>query len=396
MNRRSFVASVGMICGFSGCLRIQGEETPMETGNAVPATDSPGNSTEGSDSSDVSLSEEWSFADRVEWASRVENSGGRFYVSLMDPIGIVALSSDGEQLWMSDSYETVGYYPTEFDLNQGSIVLGLSSSRGGRVVGFSQDTGEKNWTVDTPSYHDVSHVAIDSTTAYAATVVRSGIPDSSDNKHPNVYAFDLATGEQKWVKKNLGGSNYVNGLSKHEEYLYTSHSGGIDLFDAESGDLRENLVSGEYRDGGTTVSEGVAYVGEYPVRALSLPRLDTYWSTDIRVKSSTNPAVDSRYVAFALQGEGVVLLDAQTGDPLWEVETLTEVRNQPTIGTEYLWVIDTAEYLYAFDLESGEEMLRREGVSDYQGGTAFFDETLLVLEPSGESSNKYTAYQISS
>lgn len=139
---------------------------------------------------------------------------------------------------------------------------------------------------------------------------------------------------------------------------------------------------------GATVSDAYWYVDGEHTMAPSMPTLvdgvlyyaaarsliarkattgETLWRKTIRGRVRTTPAViDGRVLIAVKDGpveeRGLHAFDAESGEPLWQVTPRRKIVSSPTAvdGTVYVGGSRESPYVYAHDVETGEEQWRFE------------------------------------
>jgi eukaryotic-like serine/threonine-protein kinase len=128
----------------------------------------------------------------------------------------------------------------------------------------------------------------------------------------NLYAFDAATGAQRWVFATKGAIGYSN----------------------------------------TAVVDGVVYVGsaDHSLYAVDARTGKQLWSYATGSSVISSPTVANGKVYLGSGDHAVYELDAQTGALSYTYTTSGKVLAQPTVHSDVLYVCDLQGYVYAFGL----------------------------------------------
>ncbi len=129
----------------------------------------------------------------------------------------------------------------------------------------------------------------------------------------NLYAFDAATGAQRWVFATKGAIGYSN----------------------------------------TAVADGVVYVGsaDHTLYAVDAQTGKQRWSYATGSSVISSPTVANGKVYLGSGDHAVYELDAQTGALSHTYTTSGKVFAQPTVHDDVLYVCDLQGYVYAFGLK---------------------------------------------
>jgi serine/threonine-protein kinase len=174
----------------------------------------------------------------------------------------------------------------------------------------------------------------------------------------NVFAFDLATGDQKWMQSTLGsGFNPVTALDR-DNVLYSSTNYGMFFsIDTESGAVRWKTQLSGVLSPPVIAGPNVAFVGSnaYGFFAVDTAQHKQKWHFDVPDAGDTSsaPAV-SGGVVYTVDAKNQLLyaLDASTGTKRYGVPIAALPKGSPVVGVDAVYVATDAG-IYAFDPVTG-------------------------------------------
>jgi outer membrane protein assembly factor BamB len=191
-----------------------------------------------------------------------------------------------------------------------------------------------------------------------ALVGRSGVVFLEESGQGNVYAFDLATGEQKWQAQTLGsGFNPVTALDR-DNVLYSSTNYGMFFsIDAATGAVRWKTQLSGVLSPPVISAPGLAFVGSnaYGFYAVDLVAQKQKWHFDVPAigDTSTAPAV-ANDVVYAVDSKNQLLfaIAAADGTKKFAVPIAGAPTGSPVVGVDAVYVA-TSLGITAFDPETG-------------------------------------------
>jgi len=159
----------------------------------------------------------------------------------------------------------------------------------------------------------------------------------------NLYAVDVATGNQKWAFKT--GSSVASSPAVAQGIVYfVSYDGSLYAVDAVTGQLRWKFqTGGEHRFAAKHLH------GSQPVAETMPDPFDVYLSS---------PLVWQGSVFFGSGDGNVYSLDAATGKLNWKFQTGNVVHASPTIAGGNLYIGSWDSYFYSLDAATGRQRWR--------------------------------------
>jgi outer membrane protein assembly factor BamB len=194
----------------------------------------------------------------------------------------------------------------------------------------------------------------------AAVSAEHGLVFTSSNA---VYAIDMLTGEEVWSYKSELGLGFIGPLALANGVLYAGgEDGHVYAFEPASGDIiwQSELTSRLAVNGGPLLAGDRLFVTSWDANAYALePETgEILWSSPTGGVTLGQPAYAGRFIIVPgpLSPEtfnGVLAIDAQSGELAGTFETDGPVFPQPTVSGEVLYVASQNGILYAVDLVSG-------------------------------------------
>lgn len=296
-------------------------------------------------------------------------------------------TSNGEERWNRSDLAAVEGTPAVSD---GRVFVTATldddettspdSGRGG-LFALDASTGETVWSNnETLRWTDGGSPTVVDGTLYAA----SGAPDNT------VYAFDAATGAERWRYQTAASDERATenqGFAVINGTVVVTYGENVTAIDAATGERRWS-VSLSSADGGLSspaVAGGAVYVTAEPDRVYRLST-DGEVEWTVRVDNSLNrsvpdrisaPAVDDGavfvatdddYSATSADGQDVGTvhrLDAASGAEEWRFETAADVESAPSVTDRAVYVageynsttsdLQNAPVVYALNRSDGTE-----------------------------------------
>ena len=362
MRRR---AVVGGLCSLSlaGCLRLQGESGGDAETEGSPPTDSSDGviPVDGSTTSPQRVVVDELQLERVRdlsvtlYGSVFEREGSFFGVT---DDGLGAVAPDGTLRWESDP---VGeeFFPAlsqSIAFASGTVFAGCNNDdrNAARLYAFDEATGEQRWVHDT----DSENFLVSGVVADDRSVFYTSMQLGSDT-NPIVTALDHE-GNTLWSFSPQ--FDPIEALILHDDRLYLS--GGrlyaMDRDDPDSLEEQSAPVGGPLtRFGDAAFSNSVARVN---LRDASLE-----WETDVwgEYGSPIRPRVDSDLVVTGTDAGYVVAVAAESGEIRWETRVDGPVL-EVTPTDDYVFVADRNGDFYVLERSDGT-VLHQRSVRDEQG-----------------------------
>ncbi|GAB3440167.1 caspase, EACC1-associated type [Actinophytocola sediminis] len=291
----------------------------------------------------------------------------------------------------------------------------------GREV-FSDDhtvvPGEEKWRFSTRG-------AVSSTPAVAAGVVYVGSDDG------NLYAVDVASGQQRWQPYPLGGMARSSPVVAAGVVYVGSDSGNLFAIDAASGEPRwrrplhtegalgwsspvlaggsvyvgsedQHLYAVDAGSGeqhwrfpargtiwGPAVADGVVYLGsaDHHLYAVDTTTGEERWSFQAD-DVVWRPAVADGVVYFGSDDRNLYAVDVTTGSERWAQDFAARVTTTPVVAGGVVYVGGDDDHLYAVDARDGEPRWRLRTDGDVRSTAAVAGDVVYVGSNDG---NLYAA-----
>lgn len=248
---------------------------------------------------------------------------------------------------------------------------------------ISLDNFESNWTKSTRGH-----------TVFSSPVVNEDtIIITSDQGY--VEAFDLVTGEEKWMFRSSGLNRGTPTIVDDIVIVPGGQDGKIHALDLESGAVEWEVSTGNlpiyetplYDDGTIYISSNTD--GDTNVIALDIKDGQTKWTKTIPGNSYFGAALaDDRLILGSYEGRTLYALSIEDGTELWSVESSGEgFASMPTVVDNVVYALstnfDARGTLWAVDVSSGEELWKVDGIGDTQAASpVIYDDVLVVSSAS--------------
>lgn len=334
IGRRSFLAGIGGVAGFSVFRRATAESRPQHT-----------------------VDDDW-----TQFGADAANTA-----RLADGVGPTGT--------MTTAWETAASYGSDgIAIIDETVYLGGS----GGLVALNAADGTERWTyspeIPDHDYPDGVHADVEYPAVMAGTVyatVRFGVFDGDNTYTTALIALDAETGKKRWrvdvdglpgrgfsPVAAIDGTVFTAGPS-----IEPNTTGGLYAFDGFDGSVSWKR-SGEHIPG--AVADGRLYrAGEMGVRALDAATGEIIWTALPRVAASDTPMVSDGTVFVTEEGApGVTLiaLDATTGAEYWRTAypSSAEYLSVETADTDtvYIDVGSVDADVIALDRADGSERWR--------------------------------------
>jgi len=201
--------------------------------------------------------------------------------------------------------------------------------------------------------------AVDSVTASgfinSSPVVANGMVyvGSDDYK---LYAFDAASGQQKWVASNSGVINSSPAIANGMVYV-GSGDDNLYAFDAISGQQKWAAPTGGVIDSSPLVARGVVYVGsaDHRLYAFDATTGQQKWVASTGGVIDSTPAIANGMVYVGSDDYKFYAFDATTGQQKWAAPTGGVIDSSPAIANGMVYISSDDYKFYAFDATTGQQ-----------------------------------------
>lgn len=340
---------VALLSGASGgCLRTIGSdtdgtsdtaETASRTETATP-TASP-TPTARPDATPTAIEEAWSFNGVSEFPRKV---GDSLYAAGFGAAYRFSLDSTVEWEFPVEN----AYYGLDVDDDHAYV-----GTQDGAFYAIDRETGEEVWN-STPE----SGARCRSAPLVAGDAVVVNLRDPS-----GFAAFDRQTGEQLW---HLDGSsitiqgNLVPGtVAGDPPRAYLRDGSSLRRVVPQTGEV-EWEIDDEQVEAPPTVADGTVYAGilDDGLLAVDAETGEKQWTADTYDFVKTKPAVSGGWVFFGSHDNSVYAVRAADGEQLWRHQTGAAVHASPVVHRGSVYVSSGDGNMYAFDSESGSVQVK--------------------------------------
>lgn len=202
---------------------------------------------------------------------------------------------------------------------------------------------------------------------YAPVVLGTIVLAVAERPETAIVALDLETGEERWRFERGGRNPHITAISAGDGLAYFSAHGGEEgdqpvllALAVDTGEERwrvalqvEDPMPGMEESWLSPVAgDGVVYVAASTGLAVALEAAtgQELWRADIEAAKPEPPALADGLLAF-LGGEGVIVLDAETGDIAW---SRTILASNVALADGVLYVNNSGN-LRALDAATGDD-----------------------------------------
>jgi outer membrane protein assembly factor BamB len=213
-----------------------------------------------------------------------------------------------------------------------------------------------------------------------APAIAAGVMDAERIYVPldtgNLHAFDRETGERLWTSN----ATTVVSPAVAGAFDYTAGPDAVRRFDARTGGERSALaLDSPAAAAPVFVQEMLVLATESgDVLGIRAEAGAIAWRRNVGSRTRHRPSVLEDYaVALTLDDSRVVVLDARSGEPLWE-RTLPGTLSAPAAARDRVFVGSTDNFFYAFDGQSGNERWRWRTGGDVVGAAAAEDRVYFI------------------
>ena len=297
-----------------------------------------------------------------------QHTGFNSFERLLSPANVSQLNL----AWTSPSIGA-DYYSSPM-VSGGTVYVG---SYDGRVYAFDVATGQTRW-VSEPHPGTITGVNL-STPAVVNGVVYICLHDS------RLYAFDAATGRLRWVSPAenavISSPTVVNGV------VYVTGNENVYAFDAASG--RPLWASSSIGAGypALAVANGIVYVnissnspGTGRIAALNAATGQLRWRSDLitgGIDTNASLTVANGLIYIGVDG-GLAAFDAQTGRLRWITTPAKGTTGSTTAAANDL-VYLSIDRVYAFDAATGKLRWTSNSMGSYIANSPFVANGVLYV-----------------
>lgn len=360
MNRRALVASVGLMWGTSGCLRLEAASTDPQSssGNSDSTTPSSGEvGLETRQTIDFDIGEIW-------------HKGFHDFVAGSDGVAVI----NADELWWSDDPDGIDG-SRAFAEQNGTTVFGFEpvdeTDEDAAAVfrGYNTADGSNRWEFKAPTDGLHHHPR--------GAVIKDGIAALGSNRYggfeeydPLVTGIDTTTGDVEWeTSLNQIEARYLSGIWKIEDMICVgTHNYGSVLLDPESGSIEDTYESIQTATVGGHISGGDIYAtSNENMYSFDLPSGERNWSASVEGRAFVPPEVDNVMAVVGTDSGTVYAFERSTGNQMWTGsvdDTVTSI----ALSTDYVWVAERDSGLTGFRREDGGVIHR--SVTDVHGMVA--------------------------
>ena len=309
--------------------------------------------------------------------------GERIYFSTTRG-GVFALDLDGKEVWSkhlvrgikNDGSPRMQRFDAPAACFENTVLVGAMS---GTLYAFDAATGDEKWTYDVggPILGTVNRLR--STEAGGADrVFVIGQDDGT------LHSIDLKTGEGVWKAEATdrcdGSPSVIDGA-----IVFGSCAAALHVFSADNGELTRNIPI----DGDSQIAGGVALVGDsafsgshsgYLIHANSRTGEIVWINEDSEDSVLSTPAVSGDWVVFSSYDGRVYGLDRTTGVQKWRFDT-EGWPTSPVIAADRV-IVSADGVVYLLRLDTGEKLWSDE-VSDEVTSPAIIDRMIVVGSEDG-------------
>jgi len=321
----------------------------------------------------------WRFqADNSVYHTPVTCGGNIFFTTFKG--GIYALDLEGKEVWSKQMIREIREDGTprlhRFDAPascfESTVLVGTMS---GALFAFDAATGEEKWT------YDVGGPVLGSVNLLDSDPLTVAVISQEDG---SVHSIDLAKGEQVWRTESIdrcdGSPSIHNG-----EIIFGSCAAALHVFSTSDGELLRNieLDPDSQVAGGVALAGDSAFTGSHSGRVFHINSAtgEIIWiNQSAEDEIISTPAVRGNFVVFTAYDGRIYALDRNSGQEKWRFET-DGWPHSPVIAGDKV-VADADGLLYLLDLETGKEIWSYE-VSDEISSPAIINGMIVVGSEDG-------------
>jgi len=172
----------------------------------------------------------------------------------------------------------------------------------------------------------------------------------------NLYAVDLATGQQKWKYKTKNNVGYRPAVGESMVY-FTSYGDYLYAVDIKTGQEKWKFKAKGGALSSPIVANDLVFFGSYDKYFYAVDaktgRLKwKYYTKDGITSLST---IAGGMVFFGSYGKYLHAVDVNTGKRIWKIQLHANVRHAPVISEGIVYFGSYDQYLYAVDAKTGKQ-----------------------------------------
>ena len=283
--------------------------------------------------------DKWRFKDKSNSLSAVAVANGRVFFGSNAGTLYALEAATGQEVWKKDQKGEAFYTPAPaafddvvlFTSSQGSYQMNVRSD--GRLFALEAKTGNVLWSFKTKG-------VLTAPASSNSTVI------VGDNES-NVFAFDLATGQQRWKFDSSGGNVMQPTLSNGTVYFATA-DGTLHAVDEATGVERWKSSKDIRVASSLAVDGGMIYFGAREKNLYALDAKSGQVKWQYKTNKQCRPPVVAGGLVYFTSLEGVMYaLDASSGQLKWKINDLNPGTSSPLVDQGVLYFLDINGHLYA-------------------------------------------------
>lgn len=228
---------------------------------------------------------------------------------------------------------------------------------------------------------------------FSSPVVANGVVYVGSYDH-KLYAFDAATGQQKWATST---GNFIESSPVVANGMVYVGSRDMELhaFDAATGQPKWVAQTGAYVSSSPVVVNGVVYVSSDKLYAFDAATGQQKWATP-KGRSDESPAVADGVVYIGSYYDGnLYAFDAATGQQKWAVP-MKITSSSPAIVNGVVYIGSQDGKLYAFDAGTGKQkwVAPIAGTNVFWSSPAVADGVVYVIPENVETTSTFAPVSV--
>ncbi len=277
--------------------------------------------------------------------------------------GVVYVGSHDNNLYAFDA--TTGQQKGVADLGDSSIssptladgLIYIGSDNGNLYAFNAPVAGQSNWAPKWVAYTNPASPTKQRGIASSPAVADGLVYASS--RDGRLYAFDIATGHQRWVASTKGVIDSSPAVANGVVYV-GSHDGNLYAFDARTGQQKWSASTGPIHDSSPAVANNLVYVGSFDNQSLYAFNAATggqpKWVAPTGDGIYSSPVVANGLVYTGSHDGRLYAFDAATGgQPKWSYVASSNPKkwgldSSPAVADGFVYIGSQDGRLYAFSL----------------------------------------------
>lgn len=267
------------------------------------------------------------------------------------------------------------------------------------IRGVDLTTGEQRWELsESPIDKELGIPTVHDGNIYVTERIPEGNTLPPENS--SLYKVDLDTGDLLKSLSEDGGSGYYGTVGCDGSHIFVLYGLGFqDVFlrkintELDSDSIEELKLSGDQRQYAEvptipTVSENFVYVGDYVydseskrIVAVDKVSMTNNWTVPSTLDISDSVAAGDNNI-FIPAGSGIYAFKKNGDSEVWS-KSLDSKANTPVIAGEVVYVGDDSGKIYAFDVETGEQLWKYDAGAPIDRPLAISDG--VIYAPTSES-----------